>query len=315
MKCSVAVCRDGLPLSCYRWTDFVELTRPRLSIMALFTLAVGFCLADVGPPNLVRLLHTLFGTGLVVAGATALNQVLERHSDAQMARTRNRPLASGRLQPGHVLLLGASLAIAGLLYLAMTSAVSPQRQSSQQSAPRLKPALRIQRMTLRLQAKDDIANTLAGAVSGALPPVIGWTAATNSCDPGAAVLFAILFLWQVPHFLAIAWIYRDDYARAGLCMLPVLGPSGDRTALYMVGYCMALLLVSAIPPALGWAGAVYLLGATILGIGFAACAVGFSHTRSVTQARRVLRASLIYLPALLALLLVDGVLKSCRGTP
>ena len=111
-------------------------------------------------------------------------------------------------------------------------------------------------------------NTLVGAVSGAMPPVIGWTAVTNSFDPAAAVLFAVLFLWQVPHFLAIAWIYRDDYARAGLCMLPVLDPSGDRTARCMVGYCLACFLVSVIPSALGWAGPVYLLGATVLGIGF-----------------------------------------------
>jgi heme o synthase len=308
MKCSVAVCRDGLPLGRLRWADFVELTRPRLSVMSLFTVAAGFCLADAGAPNLARLLHVLFGTGLVAVGATALNQVLERNSDAQMARTRNRPLASGRLQPGIVLLLGASLAIAGLLYLAMAV-----RQPMAVIAAGFALGIYIFMYT-PLKRKTTL-NTLVGAVSGALPPVIGWTAATNSCDPGAAVLFAILFLWQVPHFLAIAWIYRDDYARAGLCMLPVLDPSGDRTALYMVGYCMALLLVSAIPPALGWAGAVYLLGATILGIGFVTCAVGFSHTRSVTQARRVLRASLIYLPALLALLLVDGVLKSWGGTP
>jgi protoheme IX farnesyltransferase len=153
-------------------------------------------------------------------------------------------------------------------------------------------------------------NTLVGAVPGAIPPVIGWTAVTDSFDTIAAVLFAVLFLWQVPHFLSIAWIYRDDYARAGFCVLPVLDPGGDRTAWHMLGYCLALLPVSVIPSALGWASGVYLLAAAALGIGFVTCAVGFMYTRSVAQARRVLRASLVYLPGLMTLLLLQGVLKS-----
>ena len=149
-------------------------------------------------------------------------------------------------------------------------------------------------------------NTLVGAVPGAIPPVIGWTAVTNSFDPTAAVLFAIVFLWQVPHFLAIAWIHRADYARAGFCMLPVLDPSGDRTAKHMVGYCLALLPVSLLPSILGDAGALYFVGAAVLGIGFVTCSIGFLHNRSVAQARRVLRASLVYLPGLLMLLLLQG---------
>jgi protoheme IX farnesyltransferase len=156
-------------------------------------------------------------------------------------------------------------------------------------------------------------NTLVGAVPGAMPPVIGWTAVTNSLDPAAVVLFAVMFLWQVPHFLSIAWIYRDDYARAGLCMLPVLDPNGDRTAWHMVGYRLALLLVSMIPSALGWASTVYLLVAAVLGVGSVTCAVSFLHTRSVMQARRVLRMSLVYLPALLAVLLAEGLLQSWAG--
>jgi protoheme IX farnesyltransferase len=276
--------------------------------MVLFTVAAGSCLASSGAPNLARLLHTVFGTALVVAGATALNQVLERDSDAQMQRTRNRPLPSGRLQREEALRFGVGLTLAGLAYLAVTV-----RQPLAIIAAGFAFVSYVFLYT-PLKRKTTL-NTLVGAVAGAMPPVIGWTAVTNSCDPGAAVLFAILFLWQVPHFLAIAWIYREDYARAGLCMLPIGDASGDRTAPHMVGYCLALLPVSVIPSALGWAGAVYLLGATILGIGFAACAVGFSRTRSVTQARRVLWASLVYLPALLGLLLVDGVLKSWGGKP
>jgi protoheme IX farnesyltransferase len=286
--------------------DYVELTRPRLSVMALFTVAAGFCLAGVGAPDLARLLHTVFGTALVVAGATALNQFQERQSDALMERTRNRPLPSGRLRPEEVLLFGVSLALAGLAYLVLTV-----RQPLAILAAGFALACYVFVYT-PLKRKTTL-NTLVGAVSGAMPPVIGWTAVTNSVDAEAAVLFAILFLWQVPHFLSIAWIYRDDYARAGLCMLPMLDPNGDRTARHMVGYCLALLLVSVIPPALGWAGGVYLLGATILGVGFVMRAMGFLHTRSVVQSRRVLRMSLVYLPALLAVLLVEGLFQGWTG--
>jgi protoheme IX farnesyltransferase len=153
-------------------------------------------------------------------------------------------------------------------------------------------------------------NTLVGAVPGAIPPVIGWTAVTSSFDMIVAVLFAIVFLWQVPHFLAIAWIYRDDYSRAGFCMLSGLDPTGDRTAKCMVCYCLALLSVSLIPAALGEASAVFFVGAASLGVGFVTTAIGFLRTRSIGQARRVLRASLIYLPGLLVLLLLEGVLRS-----
>jgi protoheme IX farnesyltransferase len=156
-------------------------------------------------------------------------------------------------------------------------------------------------------------NTLVGAVPGAMPPVIGWTAATNSFDPPAAVLFAVMYLWQVPHFLAIAWMYRDDYARAGSCMLSGQDPSGDRTARRMVGYCLALLLVSLIPAAVGWVGPVYFLGAVVLGTHFLASAIRFLHTRSGDRARQVLRASLVYLPALLAVLFAEAVFRSWPG--
>jgi protoheme IX farnesyltransferase len=285
------------------WAEYLELTRPRLTVMVLFTVATGFCMASTGSPDPARLLHTVLGTALVVAGATALNQFQERHSDGLMERTRTRPLPSGRVQPIEALLFGISLSLAGLAYLALT----------------VRQPLTILLASFALVCyvfvytplkRQTTLNTLVGAVPGAIPPVIGWTAVTNSFDPAAAVLFAVLFLWQVPHFLSIAWIYRDDYARAGFCMLPVLDPSGDRTARHIVGYCLALLPVSVIPSALGWASGTYLLGAAALGIGFVTSAVGFMHTRSVAQARRVLRASLVYLPGLMMLLLLQGVSKS-----
>ena len=257
-------------------------------------------------PDLARLLHTLIGTALVTAGASALNQFLERDGDAQMARTRNRPLPSGRLPPLAALLFGIGLALAGLAYLALAV-----RQPLAVLAAALAFAAYVFLYT-PLKRTTNL-NTLVGAVAGAAPPVIGWTAATNALDLPAFVLFAILFLWQVPHFLAIAWLYRDDYARAELCMLPVQDPGGGRTARRMAGYSLALLVASLAPSALGWAGGVYLLGAVVLGVGFLACALGFLQTRSSAQARRVLRASLIYLPALFALLLVDGMLRSWAG--
>jgi protoheme IX farnesyltransferase len=307
MKSALTVSPDAMPLVRSRLADYVELTRLRIAVMVLFTEAAGFCLASAGAPDLARLLHTVFGTALVVAGATALNQVLERHSDALMERTRNRPLPSGRIQPLEALLFGVSLALAGLAYLALTI-----RQPLAILAAAFALASYVFLYT-PLKRKTTL-NTLVGAIPGAMPPVIGWTAVTNSFDPAAAVLFAILFLWQVPHFLAIAWIYRADYARAGLRMLPVLDRSGNRTARCMVGYSLALLLVSLVPSALGWTGVVYLLGASVLGVGFVACAFGFWRTRSVAQARRVLWVSLVYLPALLTVLLVEGVFKSWAGT-
>jgi protoheme IX farnesyltransferase len=156
-------------------------------------------------------------------------------------------------------------------------------------------------------------NTLVRGVPRAMPPVIGWTAVSNSFDTAAAVLFAALFLWQVPHFLEIAWIYRDDHARAGLWMLPMLDPNANWTARHTVSYCLALLLVSLIPSALGWDGWIYLLGAVILGVGFVTHAICFSHARLVAPARRVLGASLVLLPALPAVLLAEGVFNSWAG--
>jgi heme o synthase len=286
-----------------RIADYAELVRPRIAILVLFTVAAAFCLASRGAPDWARLLNTVFGTALLVAGASALNQVFERYSDALMIRTANRPLPSGRVKPQAVFLSGMSLAIGGLVYLAVTI-----RQPTTIVAAAV-AFLSYVFVYTPLKPKTSL-NTLMGAVSGAIPPVIGWTAAANSVDLPAAVLFAILFLWQVPHFLAIAWIYRDDYARAGLRMLPVVDPRGHRTAICMLGFCVALLLVSAVPSALGWTGPIYLCGATLVGLAFLMSAIGFWRTRSDDQARWVLWASLAYLPALVTVLLAERTFKS-----
>jgi protoheme IX farnesyltransferase len=285
-----------------RVADYVELTKPRVAVLVLFTVAAGSMLAAGGYPDLSVLFHTLFGTALVAAGASALNQFLERDSDMLMRRTESRPLPAGRLQPIEVLGFGLSLGIVGVLYLAVFL---------NQPLAALVAALTFVSYVFvytPLKRKTTL-NTLIGAVPGALPPLIGWTAVRGSPDLEMMPLFVILFLWQVPHFLAIAWIHREDYGRAGLRMLPVVDPEGKLCAWQMLGYCLALVPASLAPMILGRAGPIYLVGALLLGLGFLAFAVAFARARSSGAARAVLRASLVYLPTLLALLLLDGVYR------
>jgi protoheme IX farnesyltransferase len=282
-----------------RLIDYLELTKPKVGVLVLFTVAAGLWLASGGPPQPALLIHTLVGTGLVVAGASALNQLLERKPDACMRRTENRPLPAARLQPAEVVVFGLSLGFTGVLYLWLSV---PYLLTSIVAAVAFVSYVFIY---TPLKSKTTL-NTLIGAVPGALPPIIGWTAVTGAVDPPALVLFLILYLWQVPHFLAIAWIYREDYARAGLQMLPVLDVQGTITARQMVSYCLVLIAVSLLPAFWGLTGRMYTFGALVLGFFFLLCTIRFIQDRSVPEARRVLRASLIYLPALLALLLLDA---------
>ena len=282
-----------------RAADYVELTKPRVAVLVLFTVGSGVLLAGGLGVSLLVLVNTVLGTALVAGGASALNQLLERHSDRLMKRTRNRPLPAGRLRPRQVLAFGLLLGAGGVAYLAL--------------ALRQPWAALIAAFTFAsyvfvytpLKRRTTL-NTLVGAVPGALPPVIGWAAVRGPLDLNAAALFLIVFLWQVPHFLAIAWIYRDDYGRAGLRMLPVSDSRGGLTSCCMVTYCLTLIAVSLLPAALGAAGPLYLAGALALGLGFLASTVAFMVTAAQRQARWVLRASLVYLPVLLALLLADG---------
>lgn len=284
-----------------RWADYVELTKPRIAVLVLFTVAVGCLLGARGIPDLYVLINTVVGAGLVAAGASALNQLLERHSDSLMRRTENRPLPAGRLQPLEVLIFGILVSVGGLVYLALTV--------------RHGLAVVVAGITLisyvflytPLKRRTTL-NTLVGAVPGALPPVIGWTAITGSLEAPVVVLFLIVFLWQVPHFLAIAWIYREDYARAGLRMLPVVDPQGGITGRQMLLYSLVLLPVSLSPVLWQQAGIFYAAGALVLGVMFAWAALGFVREKSTLQARRVLKASLVYLPLLLALLLLENML-------
>lgn len=298
MKTGTTVYADALPLVRSRWLDFAELTKPRIGVMVLFTVAIGALLANQQPLNGMQLLHALIGSALVACGASALNQWLERYSDAQMRRTENRPLPAGRLAPMEVLSFGIVLSVIGLGYMAaLLTFVLPTVMTGVTLISYVFVYTPLKRRTTL--------NTLIGAVPGALPPVIGWTAMTGTLDTAAVVLFLIVFFWQVPHFLAIAWIYREDYARAGLQMLPAVDPDGAVTARQMMLYCLALLPISLLPVFVGSASASYGFGAMGLGIYFLRSVWGFVLAPSQEQARKVLHASLLYLPCVLGLLLLD----------
>jgi protoheme IX farnesyltransferase len=295
---SAVVCREAPPSALTRAADFVELTKPRIALMVLFTVAVGAWLATPDNVDLLRLFHTVLGTALVACGASGLNQLLERHSDGLMHRTENRPLPAGRLQPVEVLCFGLGLSLGGLLYLGLT----------------LRDPLPVFVVWVTLSSyvlvytplkRYTAWNTVVGAVPGALPPVIGWTAMGGPFGPEMLVLFGVLFLWQLPHFYAIAWIHRDDYARAGLRMLPVVDPRGARTGRHMVACCGLLVAFSLAPALARHTGPVYWIGAAVLGLVFLFSALCFHRHRSTAEARRVMRASLFYLPLLLVLLVID----------
>jgi protoheme IX farnesyltransferase len=281
-----------------RLADYVALTKPRVAVLVLFTVAAGALLAGGRTVSLLVVFHAVFGTALVAAGASALNQWIERRTDARMRRTADRPLPSGRLLPAEALVFGTLLGALGVAYLACTLN-SP--------AAALAAGLTfVGYVGVYTPLKPRTAlNTLIGAVPGAMPPVIGWCAVRSPFTLEALNLFLVLFLWQVPHFLAIAWIYREEYSRAGLRMLPVIDGRGRRTGQQMVLYCLSLVLVSAAPVLSAEAGALYFAGAVALGAAFLAATLRFQKVPSLAHARRVLRASLWYLPALFALLLVD----------
>ena len=270
------------------------LTKPRLVTLVLITTLVGFYLGSSSRVDLPLLGLTILGTALSAAGALALNQYLERDLDARMERTRMRPLPDHRLAPVDALVFGAVCAVSGLVVL--TVLASPLAGAV--TAATL--AIYLFAYT-PLKQKTSLA-TMVGAVPGALPPVTGWVAAHGSFGAGAAALFAILFFWQLPHFLSLAWLYRDEYSRAGIVVLPASDPDGTITGRQMVVNLLALLPAALLPSLIGLAGTLYFTGAILLTGGFLAFGVWFAVTRSLPGARRVFLASLAYLPALLALL-------------
>jgi len=278
---------------------YADLFKARLTTLVLLTTVVGFYLGFRWPVNYLLMLHTLLGTALVASGASALNQLLEREYDAKMRRTQDRHLPSGRLQAATVLWIGSVSALVGLVYLAVEVNLMTSLLGAFSLLSYLFVYTPLKRVTWL--------NTAVGAVPGALPPLMGWTAARGELTAEGWALFAILAFWQLPHFLAIAWVYREEYARAGFKMLPVLDPAGHRTGHQAVGHTLGLLPISLCPFFFGFAGPVYLCGAVVLGLLFLWFAIQFSRPLTVPRARQLFLVSILYLPLLLGLMVADKV--------
>jgi protoheme IX farnesyltransferase len=277
--------------------DYLILTKVRITALVLVTTAAGFLLASSARVDPALLAWTLLGTGLAASGAAALNQFLERDADARMRRTAGRPIPAGRMTPSRGLAVGIGLSVAGVAVLVLFVNVLTGLLALATVLLYVGVYTPLKRMTPL--------NTIIGAIPGAIPPVMGWTAVTGEAGLPAWVLFAILFLWQLPHFLAIAWIFRDDYRLGGFPMLPVLDPDGEATGRQVALYCAALVPVSLIPTFLGLAGPIYFFGALLLGLAFLGAGLMMAVRRRGKEARRVLLASVTYLPLLLALMVAD----------
>ena len=280
-----------------RGADFISLTKPRLNSLVLITSAAAYFLANGHQLPWLQLVHTLIGTALVAGGASALNQHWERDTDRLMRRTRRRPLPDARLQPGEALWFGVVLSVIGIAQLALfvnflTAVIAALTLASYVF------------LYTPLKLRTSL-STIVGAIPGALPAVIGWTAATNSLSAGGWVLFGIVFLWQMPHFLAIAWMFRDDYAGAGIPLLPVIQPDGRTTGHQTVLYTAGLIPVSLLPMAVGLASAYYLVGAITLGAILMVLSLEFASSKSMAAARRLFYATILYLPLLWTALLAD----------
>ena len=288
---------DASTTTAVKASDWVELAKPRITLMVVLTTAVGFLLAVPGPFPVLRFLHTLLGTALVASGSSALNQVWERDHDARMRRTVDRPLPSGRMAPDLALLFGVVLALAGMAELAVFVNLLTALLGGLTLAGYVFVYTPLKRVTSL--------STVVGAIPGAVPPLMGWTAVRDALEPGGWILFAILFLWQMPHFLAIAWLYREDYGRGGYPMLPVVDPSGVSTARQAILYGAALLPVSLLPSLFGLTGVIYLGAALLLGIGLLGYCWEFSRALSHPSAKKLMMASVLYLPAILLLMVLD----------
>lgn len=278
---------------------FADLTKARLTSLVLLTTLVGFYLGWQGAMDYLLMFNTLAATALVASGASALNQLLEREYDAKMRRTQNRPLPSGRLQPTTVMLFGGITSVAGLVYLALAVNLLTSVLGAVTLISYVFIYTPLKRVTW--------VNTLVGAIPGAFPPLMGWTAARNELSGEGWALFAILAFWQLPHFFAIAWMYRDEYAKAGFVMLPSVDADGSRTAQQSVSNTLALMLASLFPFVWHISGKFYLVSAIVLGAGFLFCAIQFSRQMTRARARQFFLASIIYLPLLLTALVLDKV--------
>ena len=280
-----------------RTRDFVTLTKPRLNFLVLLTTAAAYSLGAGPDSRLIDLVHTLIGTFFVAGGAAALNQVWERQTDRLMRRTQWRPMANARMSVAQGTSFGIVLSLAGAAELFYF--INPLS-----AAVALFTTATYIFIYTPLKLRTSL-STLAGALPGALPAVIGWTAATNTLSIEAWVLFAIVFMWQMPHFLSIAWMYRDEYARAGMPLLPVIEPDGRSTGRQAVIYAAVLIPVSMLPTGVGLATPWYLVGAIVLGAMLMVMSLEFSVKRNAATARRLFFGSILYLPILWALLVFD----------
>jgi heme o synthase len=295
---SAEIARNAAPAR--GWAGVIsDLVKARLTTLVLLTTAVGFYLGLRGAMDWVLFFNTLAGTALVAAGASALNQWLERDFDAKMRRTQNRPLPSGRLQPTTVAVFGGVSSVAGLIYLALAVNLLTSVLGAVTLVSYIFIYTPLKRVTWL--------NTAIGAIPGALPPLMGWAAARNELSGEGWTLFAILAFWQLPHFFAIAWIYRDEYAKAGFVMLPNVDVDGKYTGQQTVSNALALLIVSLCPFLLKMTGTIYLAGAVVLGAAFLFYAVKFSRQLTLAHARQLFLVSILYLPLLLTLMVFDKV--------
>jgi len=280
-----------------RIAAFVDLTKPRITFLVVLTAAAGFCMGSASGIDYVALFNLSVGIALLSSGIATLNQYIERDLDRLMRRTESRPLPSGKLAPVEAAMFGIALSVVATAYLAVF--INPL--SALLGVATLASYLFVY---TPLKTKTTL-STVLGAFPGAMPPFIGWVAARGRITVDAWVLFAILFLWQFPHFLAIAWMYREDYARAGVKMLPVVEPEGRVTGQQIISYTLLLIPVSLLPVATGLAGSVYLVGASVLGLGFLYYSARAALVRTTWQARQLLLASVLYLPVLFGLMVLN----------
>src|SRR2546423_2266295 len=280
-----------------RAAAYLELTKPRITSLIMLTAAAGFCLGSQGATNYLVLMHTMIGIGLLASGLGTLNEFMERDLDRLMRRTADRPLPTQRVQPFEALWFGLTLTIVAELYLALFT-------NTLTSILGLTVVAGYLFAYTPLKTRSTF-STFVGAFPGAMPPVLGWTAARGHLDVTTVVLFAILFLWQFPHFLAIAWMYREDYGRAGICMLPVVEPDGRVTGQQIIAYSVMLVPVSLLPTVLGLSGKIYFFSALVLGLLFLASGVRAALSKSNAHARQLLMASVFYLPLLFGVMVLN----------
>ena len=276
---------------------YIALTKPDVSLLVLMTTGAGFYMGARGPMPWLHMLHVIFGTMMIAAGTAALNHYIERESDRFMRRTASRPLPAGQLTPAEALRFGLGLALAGAVDLYYSAGSIACLLGVFTSLSYLLAYTPLKKRTVWA--------TFIGAIPGAIPPMIGWTAATGELGTGAWLLFAILFLWQFPHFHAISWMYREDYARAGILMLPVVDKDGTRTFRQIVLYAASLVAVSLLPAIMGFAGMLYFFGALVTCTGLVQVCLWAASAKTNTRAKWLMHATVLHIPILLGLMMYD----------